>query len=179
MIEYQDVAQINEGGGSSEFAWLEYALMDRIANGTGIAAVEESLTYIVSLSYALLVQEWRDELEASGYSSTTLKTLASSWIPTNVTLDGTQPVLFARLKVDGRALVITFISTLILMVVAIVSTYGHADAHIDRVVRDGAVIDMLSLMSESSLPMLIAEGIEYEVKGRDGRRVRAERTLVL
>lgn len=178
LLESQDISNVAAGGGSIEFAWLEYTLMDRVANATGMAAVEDSLAYVTSLAYAVRSQGWRDQLAGSAYSDAALKTLAPNWIPSNITLNGTEPVLFARLKVEGRPLIITFISTLVLVVVTIVSTYGHADAHIDHVVRDGAVIDILSLMAESSLPMIIGEGAEYEVDGRDGRRVRAERTLV-
>lgn len=179
-LEYGDVLK-EIGESSIEFAWVEYTLMDLVANSTGISAVEDGLAYIVSLVYALIVQGWRDELETSGYSSATLGSLASSWVPSNVTLQGTRAVPFARLKVDGRQLVITFISTMVLVVVTIVIImHGRADsdAYADRVVRDGGVIDIMSLMAGSSLPMLIGEESKHQVGGRDGRRVMAERVRV-
>lgn len=177
-LQESDISNENSGGGSIEFTWLELTLLDRIVNGTGIRSLEDSLAYISTLAYALLVQSYRAQLDAAGGGPDALKGLASSWVPTNVTLNGTQPQLFARIKVEGTQLFITLCSTVVLFLVTLISTYGHASAHIDPVVRDGGVIDILSLMAESSLPAVIGNGGDDEGDGRDGRRVRAERTLV-
>lgn len=177
-LQQNDVSSANSGGGSVAFTWLELTLLDRVVNGTGIRSLEDSLAYMSTLAYALFVQSWRSQLDAAGGGTQALKALATSWVPVNVTLNGSQPELFARLKVEGIQLFVTFVCIILLFLVTIISTYGHASAHIDPVIRDGGVIDILSLMSESSLPAVIGEGADDEVDGRDGRRVRAERTLV-
>jgi hypothetical protein len=174
-LEENDVSTVPRGGGFIEFTWMEYTLLDRVANSTGIRALEDSLGYISSLSYALLAQSWRTKLAQGGLAA---QELSQSWTPQNVTLYGTQPVVYARLKIGGAQLIITFVSTIILVIVSFMSTYGHADNHIDPIIRDGGVIDLLSLVADSTLPCIIAEGAEDSVNGRDGRRVRAERTLV-
>jgi hypothetical protein len=157
-----------------EFTWMENTLLNHIANGTGIRALEDSLSYISSLSYALLAQTWRTKLAQGGVAA---QDLSQSWIPQNVTLNGTRPMIYVRLKFGGPQLTITFVSTTILVIVLFVGTYGHAGDHADPIIRDGGVIDLLSLMADSALPEIIADGAEDSVS-RDGRRVRAEQTLV-
>lgn len=161
-----------EGNHTIEFTWMEYTLLDCIINGTGIRALEDSLSYISSLSYALLAQSWRSKLFQDAQN------LSQSWIPQDVTLNGTQSLVYARLKIGDAQLIITFASTIILIIVSFVSTYGHADDHIEPIIRDGGVIDLLSLVADSALPGVIEEGAGDSASGRDGRRVRAEETPV-
>ena len=48
----------------------------------------------------------------------------------------------------------------------------------DPIIRDGGVMDLFSLVADSKLPAMIAGGAEEPADGRDGRRVRAERTPI-
>lgn len=170
-LETADVSQDRTGGGTIEFTWLEYTLLDRIVNGTGIDAMEDSLSYITALAYSLLAQSSR----ARGFAAANT---SQSWIPQNVTLIGIRPVLFTRLRIGGPQLIVTFVSTIVLILVTLASTYGHADQHIDPIIRDGGAIDLLSLLADSSLPSIIAGGADDRTEDQDARRARAETTQV-
>lgn len=171
-IEVTDVGTAQSGNGPVEFTWLEYTLVDRIVNSTGISAMEESLSYITALSYSLLAQSWRTKNAQGGLAAANLSQI---WTPQNVTLSGTQSLLFTRLKIGGPQLIIAFVSTILLAVVSLASTFGHADQHVDPVIRNGGIVDLFSLLADSALPAILVEGADDTP---EGRRVQAEMTRV-
>jgi len=158
-----------------ESTWLENTLVDQLVNGTGIRGVEDSLGYISSMAYALLAQSWRAEQAQGGIAA---ENLSQIWIPQNVTLHGTQSVLYTQLKIGDLQLVITLLSTAVLVIASFASTYGHAAAHTDPIIRDGGVIDLLSMIADSALPAIIAGDAPDLEEGEDERMIRARQTLV-
>lgn len=175
QIESADVSGIQTLGGAIEITWLEYTLLDRIVNATGIRAMEDSLSYIAALSYALIAQDWRTK---SAQGGSVAVNLSQTWIPQNVTLSGAQYRLFTRLRISGPQLIITFISTIVLVIVSLAKTFGHADQNNDPVIHNGGVIDLLSMLAGSALPAILSATVDDSAEGRDSRRARAEKTMV-
>lgn len=145
LVEWNDVA-VGSGGptGPVKVTWMEYTLLDSIVNGGNTSSLDDSFGYISSLSYALLAQAWRTEL-AQGVTDG--RNLSQTWVPQNVTLNGTQPRVYARLEIGGVKLIIIVVSTVVLAIVSYASMQGHADDHVDPIIRDGGVIDLLSLVA--------------------------------
>ena len=151
--------------------WIQSQLLTAIVNGTGLSSMEKEFSAIAAMHYALLVQDWKTRLQQG---DTTVKAL---WTPESVTLGGTQPLVFARLRINVPQLLSGAISTMLLTLVALATIWGH-DIH-DSVVRDGGVIDMISLLDGSLLPAIVASSAESELgDGRRARRQLAERTYV-
>lgn len=154
---------------------LGWALLDSIVNGGNASSLGDSFGYISSLSYTLLTQAWRTKL-AQGVTDS--RNLSQTWIPQNLNLNGTQPRVYARLEIGGLQLIITVVSTVVLAIVSYAGMQGYADDHVDPIIRGGGVIDLFSLVADSKLPAMISGGAEEPADGRDGRRVRAERTPI-
>lgn len=175
QIQFSAVSRLQNWGGTVELTWLENTLLDRIVNATGISAMEDSLSYITALSYALLAQSWRTQNAQGGSAAAKL---SQTWMPQDVLLSGTQYLLFARLRISGPQLIIAFVSTIVLVVVSLITTVGHAGRFTDPIIRNGGVIDLFSMLAGSELPALIAVGVDDFAAGRDGQRAQAERTIV-
>ena len=166
-VQATDLSMANRGGGNIKFTWLELLLLGAVVNGTGIDAMENYLSHLSTLTYSLIVQNWRSALLTGDASYEGL------WVPVYYTVSGTRPLLTARLKVNGVPLITGCICVL-LLVIACLATIRRFQAH-DSVIRDGGVIDIISLLHRSSLPGIIV-GDPNEL--HDRRRERAERTMI-
>lgn len=163
------------GGGAQGDTWLERSLRTRLEQKPTLRAFEDALSSIMSTAYALLIQRWRTRF------STNDNTLTSNWIPQTATVLGHFPVLKAHLEVNAIPLLIGSISTLILAVVSLICIIGHEAS--DHIVRDGGVIDIISLMHDSALPSILAASSEdndfaTEMALFETRSKRAQRTAV-
>jgi len=150
--------------------WIMRKLLSAIVNGTGLASMEREFSAITAMHYALLVQNWKTRLQQGD------TTVGALWTPEPVMLDGTEPLLFARLRINLPQLLLGSAGTFLLILVALVIIWGH-DLR-DTVVRDGGVIDMISLLNGSSLPAILAAADSEFGGTKDARREQAERTYV-
>ena len=150
--------------------WLQDKLLSAIVNGTGLASMEREFSTITAMHYALLMQSWKTRLQQGDM------TVGALWTPESVTLDGTKPLHFARLRINVPQLFLGSAGTVLLSLVALVIIWGH-DLR-NTVVRDGGVIDMISLLNGSSLPAILASAESEFGNTKDARREQAERTYV-
>lgn len=168
------ISSEGDGGGQEEGGtWLEQSLREQLAQTPSLRAFEESLGSIVSLMYSLLIEGWRTQY-ASGD-----QTLASTWAPQNTTVQGQHPVTRAFLTVNGIPLLFGLGCTLILVVVSLLSVLGHGAN--DDIVRDGGVVDLVSLLHRSSLPDIIAGESDDPASERmmfETRSTRARQTAI-
>ena len=133
----------------------------KLANLPNLWALEEALSSITSLAYALLAQRWR-----------------------RIVSDGDNAVLGSRGTNGSRAvssitglypgkrmpLFVGSVSTLVLVVVSLICVVGHGVT--DGVIRDGGVIDLVSLLHDSTLPSILAGDDEDD--GRASEKVMFE-----
>jgi len=140
----------SEGGGGIHEGdtWIEQALRTTLADQPSLRALEESLGSITSLAYSLLIQRWRTRLSDGD------RTVLSNWVPENKTAQAHYPLLQAHLQVNPIPLLVGSISTLVLVAVSLVCVVGHRIT--DHIVRDGGVIDLVSLLHDSALPDILA-----------------------
>jgi len=149
--------------------WIPRKLLPAIVNGTDLASMEREFSAITAMHYVLLVENWKNRLLQQGDT-----TVRDMWTPESVMLNGTQPLLFARLRINVPQLFLGIVGTVFLILVASVIIWGH-DLR-NTVVRDGGVIDIISLLDGSSLPAILASANSEFAK--DARREQAERTYV-
>jgi len=150
--------------------WIRSNLLSAIINGTGLAPMEREFSTITAMHYALLVQSWKNQLQQGD------TTVGAFWTPESVMLNGTQPLLFAKLHINVPQLFLGIVGTVLLVWVALVIIWGHNLR--DTVVRDGGVIDMISLLNGSSLPVILASAESEFGDTKYARREQAERTYV-
>ena len=136
------------GGDGDGLSWIEKALWATLANQRSLRALEETLGSITSLTYSLLIQRWRTRLSDGDL------TVLSNWVPENKTAQAHYPLLQAHLQVNGIPLLVGSISTLVLVAVSLICVVVHRIN--DHIVRDGGVIDLVSLLHESALPDILA-----------------------
>ena len=130
------------------FLWIEQTLRMMLMNQPTLRALEETLSSITSLTYSLLIQRWRTRLSEGD------RTVSSNWVPENKTAQGHYPLLQAHLQVNSIPLLVGSISTLVLATVSLICAAGHRIT--DNIVRDGGVIDLVSLLHDSALPDILA-----------------------
>jgi hypothetical protein len=109
---------------------------------------EDHLASISSLAYALVIHRMRGRY-ASGHAMTT-----STWTPQYAVVTANHPVLRAHLQVNGLPLLVGSLSVVALGVVSAMCVFGHNVT--DNTVRDGGVIDLISLLHNSALPDILA-----------------------
>ena len=146
--------------------WIDTKLLSAIENA-GLASMEREYSNIMAMYYSLLIQNWKTRLQQGD------ATVGALWTPESVMLGGTESLIFARLRINVFQLFSGTVSTILIILVTVVIIRGH-DIH-DSVVRDGGVIDMISLLHGSSLPAVVASSTEGE---SGNRREQAERTYV-
>ena len=153
-------APIGRGDGTpvTPNTWVENTMQPMLAEPPSISTLEDNLASITALSYALLSQDWRTRY-ANGDT-----TLSSRWAPQNATVAGKVPVLKAYLQVNGVPLLVGSLSTLVLVVTSRMCVIGHGIT--DNTVRDGGVIDLISLLHNSALPGLL---VGHEEEGGNQR----------
>ena len=81
-------------------------------------------------------------------------TLARTWSPQNAIVAGEHTVLKMHLQVNGIPLLVGSLSVLVLCAISAICVIGH-DVTGDTL-RDGGVIDLVSLMHNSALPEILA-----------------------
>lgn len=170
LFKSQGGAGVHQGS-----TWVEDTLERLLLAQPDIATLETNLASMTSFFYALVIQHWRTRYGAGDPS------VAQNWTPSNTTVQGHHPVLKGRLQIDGIPLIVGCISTLILTVVSLSCVRGH-DTN-DTVVRDGGVIDLISLLHDSALPDIIAgDGEGWDAAAEramfETRSSRARRVLV-
>jgi hypothetical protein len=155
--------------------WIQDTMQSLLDERPSITTLEDNLASLSSLTYSLLIQEWRNRY-ASGDA-----TLASTWVPQYAIVAGEHPVLKAHLQVNGIPLLVGSLSVLVLSAISVACVVGHGIT--DNVMRDGGVIDLVSLLHNSALPEMLT-GHEDGGNQKIGdtmfttRRNRARRTMV-
>lgn len=155
--------------------WLQDTMQSLLNERPNITTLEDNLASIGALAYSLLFQAWRSRY-ASGDAA-----LASTWVPQYATVPGEHSVLKAHLQVNGIPLLVGSLSVIVLVAISAMCVVGHGTT--DSVVRDGGVIDLVSLLHNSALPEILAgHGDDGNQKIGDAmfraRRNRARRTMV-
>lgn len=153
--------------------WTGGVLQRALLNG-GLEELERTWSNLVALEYAVLIQTWKAAYE----QNSTL--VADSWAPQLATLTGTQPKLFARLRINVPQLIVGGIATLLLTLATLMAIHYDSPEDHDTVIRDGGVLDAICLLEGSSLPDIIAGPVSVD-EAKDVntvRRKRAEHTMV-
>lgn len=118
-----------------------------------ITALEDFLAGFTSLTYSLLVQGWRSRYLADNATSPPV------WVPQYPIGTGEHPKLKAHLQVNGLPLLVGSLGVLVLGTISVLCVVGHGIT--DGIVRDGGVIDLVSLLNNSALPEIVAGPEEY------------------
>lgn len=151
-------------------AWLKQALNSSYALKRDITSIEATLAEIASLSYAVIIEQYRQRY-AQGDA-----TVAKYWQPETTTLQGTHPILLAKLAVNWTPLSVGLSSTIILALITLTVIWGHSI--VDPIIRDGQIVDLISLLHESALPKIMgADDDGVALTEKESRR-RAEKTRV-
>ena len=146
--------------------WLELTL-----NKTWtLTSLEGQTSEFAAFYYSVLVEHWRsDALHGDPTGS-------QWWSEARGSVVARQPMLSAQLRLGVPPWVLGCVCSLALIAASAISMLGprmHQEP-----MRDGSVMDMMSLLCGSSLPAIIA-GDDDGDAGADGRRRRAERTIVM
>jgi hypothetical protein len=136
-------------------------------NTTSLASLEDGLSSFAAFYYAFLVQHWRSDGNL---------TSSQWWSEATGSVVGTQLVLFGRLDLSPSQLLLGCACVITMIIASAISMRGLRIRK--GAVMDGSVMDMISLLRGSSLPGIIAGDGDDDL-GRDGRRRRAERTMVM
>lgn len=144
-----DALSASEGASGQESgpSWLETTVQSLLADQPSITTLEDNLASISSVAYSLLIQRWRIRYAANDTA------LASTWMPQNATVAAEVPVLKAYLQVNGIPLLVGSLSMLVLGTISVMCVLGHGTS--DNIVRDGGVIDLISLLHNSMLPEIL------------------------
>jgi hypothetical protein len=93
---------------------------------------------------------------------------------------GEYPVPKAHLQVNGIPLLVGSLSVLVLGIVSVMCVVGHRAT--DNIVRDGGVIDLVSLLHNSALPGILARHEKDSGNQSDtllvARRIKARKVTV-
>ncbi|KAF9510672.1 hypothetical protein BS47DRAFT_49915 [Hydnum rufescens UP504] len=135
-----------------------------------LTSLEDQLSRFSAFYYSVLVQHWRTAALNGDL------TASSWWNEATESVAAHQLTLIGRLDVSISQLVLGCVCMIALIITSAISILGvriHQGA-----LMDGGVMNMISLLRGSSLPGIIS-GDHDEVLGHDGRRRRAERTIVM
>jgi len=148
------------------FTWLEQTF-----NQTwSLTQLENQLGTFAAFYYSILVQHWRAAALGGDFTG------SQWWSEEQGSVTGSQLALFGQMYLSVVQLVLGCVCVLALTIASAILMLG---LRIQRgPIRDGSVIDMMSLLRESSLPAVIA-GDDDEDGKADGRRRRAERTMLM
>ena len=149
----------------------EFTLLEQNLNQTwSLTSLEDRLSNFATFYYSILVQHWRSSA-ISGDS-----TGSQWWSEARGSVEGSHLLLSGQLQLSGTQLILGCGCVLALITASAISMFGLRIQ--PGSVTDGGVIDMISLLRDSSLPAIIAGNDEDDERG-DGRRRRAERTMVV
>jgi hypothetical protein len=139
------------------------------STSNSLSLLEKRLSTMTSLSYALLAQQWRRTVSLEGDSQ-----FNQSWSPIFANVSGSRSIVMAGLVVHSLPLAIGIVTCFALVFVFV--TTARQTKPTDNIIRDGRVINMISLLHNSTLPAVVADGNEDD---RDLRRIRAVNTHVM
>ena len=169
-------ASEGETGQETGTSWLETTMKPPLGVQPNIVTLEDNLATISSLAFSLLIQRWRIRYANNDTA------LASTWIPQTATVPGEVPVLKAHLQVSRISLLVGSLSVLVLCATSAMCIVAHGTT--DDTVRDGGVIDLVSMLHNSALPEILA-GHHKDDKNQEidevvfaTRRTRARRVIV-
>lgn len=142
--------------------------------GERFAAMESTLERLSALAYGLIIQSFRSQAHDG------TPQVAATWAAVNGTVLGQQAVVRGKFTINGPQVVIGSVCVTILLLAVlfavIARTQDSEEMHSD-VVRDGGVIDLISLAKGSAVPSILAGGSLSSTSAKHRREV-AERTLV-
>jgi hypothetical protein len=145
--------------------------LEEIFNQTwSLTSLEDQLSHFAAFYYSVLVQHWR---------TTALNgdpTASQWWSEATGSVVANQHTLFGQLGLSISQLIVGCVCIIALIITSAISILG-ARIH-QGALMDGGVMNMISLLRGSTLPEIIA-GDTAEDLGNNGRRRRAERTMVM
>ena len=151
---------------STAFTWLEQNL-----NQTwSLTSLEDRLSNFAAFYYSVLVQHWRSSAISGDFTG------SQWWGEAQGSVEGSHLLLSGQLQLSGTQLILGCGCVLALITASAISMFGLRIQ--PGTVTDGSVIDMISLLRDLSLPAIIVGNNEDDERG-DGRRRRAERTMVM
>jgi hypothetical protein len=177
----------SSGGEQIPAQWLEnilYApLNSSMPSATGpsltvaerMGAMENILEQLTGLAYGMIIQSFRSQTRDGSTS------VGSSWTPTSAIVTGQLVLLRGKFVVNGLQIMVGTICVCVLGFAVLFTVAQRGDEAPDArggVVRDGGVIDLISLANRSALPRIIA-GANAVTSTKDERRAVAERTMVV
>lgn len=144
----------------------------RMINNTGFAPLEEAYSSIASGIYATMVQGWRNRFDQGD------ETVSANWQPQTAVNTAVGPQLMVYFEINMIPLITGCAASFILMVLSLWTVFEHDFNHTD--IRDGGVIDVISLLKDSALPGIIAAptAADTESERSEVLRARAERTFL-
>lgn len=155
--------------------------------------MERALEDVTALGFGMIIQSFRsltlDALKITTGGSDGLNDVAKTWKPVTALVSGQRATVLGQLRVNGVQVIIgtLCVITLTLAIILVLAPDFSDDRRVrkDGVVRDGSVIDLISLVNNSTLPSIIANdglgdvyGSNAIVKVNDERRKIAERTKI-
>jgi hypothetical protein len=186
-IWYSEMGTAISSGAGIPVQWLENILYAPLNSGvpstTGpsptvaerMAAMEKILEHLTGLAYGMLVQSFRSQTRDGS------TVVGLNWEPTSAIITGQRVVLCGKFVVNGLQTVVGTISICVLafaLLFAITQRCDNAPDSHGGVIRDGGVIDLISLVNRSALPGVIASA-NVAASTKDERRAVAERTMVV
>lgn len=193
----------SSGGEQLPYQWLENIVYLNLNSSTlpgssssesptvteRFEAIERALGGLTGLAYGMLVQSFRAQtLDASAGGNISLSGVGNNWRPTMALVDGQQIILRGRLKINGLQVVIGTLSVVMICLAVMFALAPNRTRHetpVEDVVRDGGVIDVISLANHSTLPSILADDMHGETRdyngspgSKDKRRMIAERTTI-
>lgn len=174
-------------GESIPVDWLENLFLP-LLNGTSLpysgakmpsigdrfAAMESTLERLSALAYGLVIQSFRSQAHDG------LPDVATSWAAVNGTVSGQQAVVRGKFTINGPQVVIGSVCVMVLLfavLFAVIARGQDKEEMRSDVVRDGGVIDLISLAKGSAVPRILAGGSLLSTSAEHRREV-AEQTLV-
>jgi hypothetical protein len=141
-----------------------------------MAAMEKVLEQLTGLAYGMAIQSFRSQTRDGS------TVVSSNWNPTSAIVTGHRIVLRGKFVVNGLQVVVGAICVCVLAFAMLFAVAQRGDEAPDTrggVVRDGGVIDLISLVNRSALPRIIAGTNGVAASTKDERRAVAERTMVM
>lgn len=179
----------SSGGEVLPRQWLEGQLLpifnattlpgskDEIYSPTTIdrtTTLESFLERLTALSYGIIVQNFRSQTRDKVFS------VSSSWKPVMAMVVGKRQTVRGLLNINGLQLFIgTACSIMLVLAVsfALATPSDEEQGNSHGVKRDGGVIDLMSLVDQSSLPSILVGRDPKETTDQQ-RRAIAERTSI-
>lgn len=159
--------------------WLQDLILPSLSGNSSlvdrISAMEDVLERFTALAYGLIIQSFRSQTHDG------IPEVAASWLPANRDVLGEQSIVRGKFTINGLQLIIGAVCVAVLVLSSLcamaLSTDKTEEAR-TSLIRDGGVIDLISLMNGSSVPGILADGSLMNTSEEKRREV-AERTFVV